>query len=267
MRKFSIYVTPYYSFFSRALYVDVARRWRAGVFVYLLLVLALSWIPFIVRAQSSLSKFVRDDAPAVVEQIPPITIERGRVSAAVEQPHFIQSADTGELFGIIDTTGRFTSLDDTSAKVLLARSQLFARKNETETRVYDLSTIQHFYVDGPKISKWLGVLETWGAVMLYLLAVVGSYAYRLVQALFYSIIGLAISTSLRSGLTYGAVLRIVSVAITPAILVKTAVGLTGLTVPVAWGAYFLVAMAYTTFGISSNRNEPAEERALEPIAG
>lgn len=263
MREFSVLTAPFYAFFSRSLYADVAHRWRGATFAYLLLLLALCWLPFMVSFSFGLLRVVSDDA--LIEQIPPISIERGRVSADVEQPYRIRySRGSFEFYAIIDTTGEVTSLDDTSANILLTSFELFVKRNETETRVYDLSGVRHFYVDGPTAERWLRRFATWGAVLIYPLFVGGSYVYRLLQALFYSLIGLLIAKVLERPLSYPAILRVTVMAITPAVLIKTIVQLTALSLPVAWLFYFTIAMVYLVLGISFTAEGPPAESGERP---
>lgn len=178
MRHFSVFTAPYYSFFSRALFADVGRRWGAKTFAYLLLLLALSWIPFMFDMRSAWSAFLSDVAPALIRQIPPISIESGRVSADVEQPHFIRTSGSDKVVAIIDTTGQTRSLDGTSATLLLTDSQLITKTSNTQTRTYDLSGIKTFSLDGPTIEKWLPVFGTWGIILLYPVSVIGNPSQR-----------------------------------------------------------------------------------------
>ena len=255
MRHFSLFSALYYSFFSRSLFADVGRSWGAKAFVYLLLLVALSWIPFMFGVVRGWSAFLENEAPEIIEQIPPITIKNGQVTADVEQPHLVKTSEPDEVFAIIDTTGQIKSLEGTSALLLLTDSQLIARKNDAETRAYDLSAVQDFYMDGPEAEKWLRLFGTWGLVFLYPAAVLGSYVYRLVQALFYSLFGLMIARGLQCKLLYGNILKVMVVALTPAIVLKTLLGMLGVSFPFSWILYFLIAMSYLTFGLSATRGE------------
>jgi hypothetical protein len=263
MKQFSFWTAGYYSFFSRRFFADVTSRWGAETFVYLLFLLAVLWIPFMFTARSAWVTFLDEDAPSLVQQIPPITIDNGRVTADVEQPHFIRNSEDGEILAIVDTTGEFTSLEGTSARLLLTDSQLFVSKSNAETRLYDLSSVQDFYLDGPKVENWLRLLGTWGLVLLYPAAVLGSYVYRLLQALFYSIFGMMIAKALKRSLNYGSLLRVTVVAGIPAIILKTALQLLDVSFSFSWLFYFLISVGYLSFGISSTspRSTSEEENA------
>ncbi len=86
MKRFSIFHLPVLSFFSSALYRDVARHWRGVCFGYLLLLLLLCWIPPMVKMHRGFAGFLRDDAPAVISQIPEIRIRDGLASTPEDRP-------------------------------------------------------------------------------------------------------------------------------------------------------------------------------------
>ena len=74
MRRFGLLHPLVLAFYSQPLYQDVARNWRGITFLYLLIVLALTWLPGMVKVQRDMSEFVRKDAPAVLRQIPRVSI-------------------------------------------------------------------------------------------------------------------------------------------------------------------------------------------------
>ncbi len=49
MKRFGLFHPIWMSFYSRALYRDVAQNWKGTGFLYLLFLLALSWIHPIVQ--------------------------------------------------------------------------------------------------------------------------------------------------------------------------------------------------------------------------
>lgn len=257
MKPVPIFLAPIYSIGSRAFYQEVGRHWKARSFIYLLVLLAVSWIPAMIDLHSRLSTFLAEEAPEVIRQIPAITIDDGRVVADVDQPYFILTTDPNEVFAIIDTTGEVVSLDGTTARLLLTESTLIARENDTETQVHDLSNIQHFSLDAYTVERWLKLIGTWGLILFYPFAVLGSYAFRIIQALFYSVIGLLLAKRLRCSLSYAGILSITIMAISPAVLFKTAAWMVGISIPYSWLIYFLISMGYVIFGLTSNQDAPS----------
>jgi hypothetical protein len=250
---FSAISALFYSVSSRELYVDVAYRWRVKTFVFLLSLLALillgfSWLPAVPGVRSAWEEFLANEGKAIIDQIPPITITNGRVSTDVDQPYFIRTPDTDEVLAIIDTTGTITSLDGTTAIILLT-DWLFILKGDDETRIHDLSEVEEFYLDGPLVERWLHRIAAWRFVLPVL--VIASFAYRFLQILFYSVFGMLIAGGMACGLSYGAVLRVTAVAIIPSVLVKTLLSTLGLSIPLSWLAFFLMTLGYLFFALSS----------------
>jgi hypothetical protein len=210
-----------------------------------------------------LSSFAEEDAPAILRQMPGITITGGVVSTDAEEPYYITEPDTGKVIAIIDTTGEWTSLEGTDAGILLTRDKVIVKKNTGNTEVHDLSQVESFSMDREWLESWLGTVVTWGPILAFPFAVIGSYVYRIVQALIYALIGLLLRSIAGASLEYPAILRIAMVAVTPAVVLKTFMGVVGVELPVGWLIYFAVAMGYLYFGISAT----CAPDAPEPGAG
>lgn len=264
MRKYTILHAPLLSFFSKWLYQDVAREWRGTGLLYLLALLAATWVPLVVGIHVVVTHFVRREAPPVVEQVPPITIRDGAVSCPEPQPYFIKDPDTGRPVAIIDTTGELTSLEGTGAGLLLTRTRLIVAQSGNETRIYDLSNTRAFYIDRDILTKWLEIARRWLAVAAYPLLVLFSYVYRIVQALLYAAIGLLFARMTRATLTYQALVRLAIVATTPVIILDTIVLLAGLSIPYWWPICFVIAMGYLYFGVKASAEPVAPQIADSP---
>jgi hypothetical protein len=81
--------------------------------------------------------------------------------------------------------------------------------------------------------------------------VVGSFAYRILQLLLFGAIAKRFAAPAGARLSYGSALRIAAVAMTPAILLDTALGIIGNPIPL-WSLCCLgLTLAYLRFGASS----------------
>src|SRR6185503_9036577 len=130
MKRYSIFHPLVLSFFSKSLYRDVGKNWRGTGLLYLLIILAILWIPTIIKGQLATSAWVTGDSKEITKQIPPITITKGQVSTDVPMPHVIKDPKTGEDIAIIDTTGTYKDLDNSDAKLLLTKSKLIVKRDE-----------------------------------------------------------------------------------------------------------------------------------------
>lgn len=249
MRRYSYFQVPSLSFFSNDLYIDVGKNWKGVNFLYLLLLLAVCLVPTMISLHRGVSDFINNEAPALVNQVPKITITDGLVSIKEAQPYYIKDPDSNEALAIIDTTGQIDSIEDMNAFCLLTSDKIIIKQSKFETRTYDLSNIKAFAVDSERITGWLHVGGKFLAIIAYPFALLGSLVYRVVQALIYAAIGLLFASVCKTTLPYTALIRLAVVAMTPCIIVGTILGLIDVSIP-AW-LYLVVALAYLFFAIKS----------------
>jgi hypothetical protein len=259
MKRFSILDPLYMSFYSAELYQDVARRWKRVGLGYLFLAMALLQLPMAVKIHAGFSKWVRNDAREVVDKIPRITIRHGEVSTDVETPYYIDAPRepanrmnrSSQYLAVIDLTGKYKTLEDVSADILLTKHSLAMRNRPTEVRTYDLSGIDDFSVDSARIHGWMDSSRVFVAPGFYVFVLLFSFFYRVVQNLLYAAIGLGFACSLNVALEYPALMRLAAVAVTPPMILNEAVQLASTNIP-AWSLICLaMAMGYLYFGVKS----------------
>jgi len=242
------------SFFSADLYRDAALHWRAFAFGYLALLLGIAWLVTVAVLHHRFRVWYANDAPAIVAQIPPVSLKDGELSAEVEQPYFLTDGTSGEVVVVIDTTGTITTLEQAGARVLLTKTEAIVENNPREIRVYRFNTIGDFAVDQARIQRWLAWLANWLGFILFPFTLAGSYLYRVIQILIYALIGLLFARILQVQLSYPAAVSVAILSITPPVLLSTAVQLSQATIPFPWVFWFLMAMSYLFFGVYSNRS-------------
>ena len=262
MRRYSLFHVPAWSFFSKGLYIDIGLYWKGLNFLYLLGLLAVCWLPTMIKAHSGLADFIDNDAAAVVNQVPEITITDGVVSIEETQPYYIRKLDSNEPLAIIDTTGQIESLEGTDAFCLLTSNKLITKKSEVESSVYDLSELKAFSVDSERISGWSHIVRNFLIVVMYPFAVLGSYVYRIVQVLIYAAIGLLFASLCKTTISYAALIRLAVAAVTPCIIVGTILGLVGSSIPSF--LYLLAALAYLFFAVKSIAGMPVVPEEAPP---
>jgi len=252
MKKYSIFHIPVLSFFSKELYREVGLHWRGVNFLYLFLLLAVCLTPTTIKTYIGFTNFVNNEAPAIIEQVPEITINDGKVSINEPQPYYIKDPEKGNILAIIDTTGQITSLEGTDTLCLLTSDKLITKKSKFENRTYDLSKVKKFVVNSERITGWLHILRKFLIVFVYPFALFSSYVFRIIQALIYAAIGLLFASWCKVTLSYPSLLRLAVVAMTPCLLVKTIFGIAGIHLPCLTSLIFLViTLAYLYFAVKS----------------
>ena len=258
MRRYRMLQAPVMAFFSSSFYRDVGLNWKGTAFGYLLLLLAICWIPTFIQFQFSVSAYIKNDAPALVSQIPPIRIIKGEAFADVAQPYKIIAPDTGKAIFLIDTTGATTSLEGSEARGLLTKTSLTFQKDENETRTISLKNIENFTLTQQRVSGWLKIVRNFSSVVFYLFAFIGSSIFRIIQALVYTVIGLLVAKLCRTRIPYQTLLSLALMAITPAIITATIVELLKIKIPLSGWIYFFAAMLYLFIGIKAMKTNQTD---------
>ncbi len=252
MKRYSTVHPLFMSFYSRALYRDVGRNWKGISFLYLLLLIAICWIPVMFRIHSGVSDFLVKEAPAIVRQIPVIRIDHGKVSVDEKMPYFIRNPKKDEPLIIIDTTGQYSSLKGTDAWALLTKTELIMRKSPTEIRTFQMSRIEDLVINRAMVYNWIETFRKWFAVVLYPFAVLASYVYRIIQVLFYAFIGLMFAKNLGLKLDYQSLVSLAIIADTPSIIINTLYNYVDVRIPFWLLISFLIAMGYLFYGVKAN---------------
>ncbi len=261
MKRYSMLKALYLSFFSRDLYRDVGSRWKGTGFLYLLLLLAVTWLPVIYKMQGDLSEEIRQEVPKYLEQMPEITIADGRVSIDRPVPHTILEPDGRTPFMVIDTSGRIASLGQTKATVLLTGDQIMFRRPQGAEKIYDLAGTDAV-IDRDRADRWVQAIRRYFPVVAYPVALAASFVDRVLEMMFTIAIGMILAGWLKARLDAAAVSRLAAVALTPAIVVSTVFLLADIRVPKSAVIFFAVAAAYLYFAVKANAGPeaPAAQR-------
>ncbi|MEW5747037.1 MAG: DUF1189 family protein [Nitrospirota bacterium] len=262
MRNYTIIHPLFLSFFSRALYRDVARNWKGWGVAYLLLLLSLFWIPETLKIQKDLSAFLAGSAPHYVEQVPTITITNGQASTKETTPLFIYQRDGTTPFAIIDTTGTTSSLGNSPAVLLLTRTALIARNGLSETRTFDLAGIDELVVDKRTVYQWIEWLKAWLPLMLFPFALFFSFLFHLFQTFFAASIGALFARLFGVTLDFRTLVRLAAVSFTPAVLLQIAHVVLDISFPYKSLFSFLIALGYLYYAVGANSEA---ENAVEDL--
>ena len=253
MKKYSIFHIPVLSFFSKDLYRDVGLHFKGVNFLYLLLLLVVCMLPVMIMVYIKFTNFANNEAPAIIEQVPEITIKNGKVSINEPQPYYIKDPKNGDVLAIIDTTGQITSLGDTGALCLLTDNMLKTKKSEFESKAYDLSNVKAYVVDSERVTGWLNFMRKFVVVFVFPFTLLCYYLFRIVQALVYAAIGLLFASWCKVMLSYATLLRLAVVAMTPCLLVKAIFLIAGIRLPCLASLIFLIiTLAYLFFAVKAN---------------
>lgn len=108
----------YMAFYSKQLYVDVAKRWKGVCFLYLWLVIAVMSLPLTARLMYDYNLFIKEQIIEPLVNIPPLELRDGVVSFNEPMPYFVKSK-TGAVVAMIDTRTDGRGMEGTNPELML----------------------------------------------------------------------------------------------------------------------------------------------------
>ncbi|MGD9016044.1 MAG: DUF1189 family protein [Desulfobacterales bacterium] len=239
------------AFYSREFYRSAARRWKRHAIVYLLVLSLVYTVSAVYRLKMETADILNASLPLLAQQIPEITIDRGRVRIDADEPYLIKGPGNGEVVAILDTTGQYRDLSGTKSVVLLTADRLYVRRGAESVKEIDLSTVDGFHLNRDRMMAWMSSMVAWMPVMVFPFAAVAAFGLRLVQAIIFGAVGMAMTLGLKRPIPFQAAFSIAAAALTPAILLDAVFNFLGVAPPY-WGIISqMVTAGYLIHGIKA----------------
>ena len=256
MKKYSMLHIPFMSFYSKSLYRDVAHNWKGTGLLYLLILLVICWLPTMAAMHSGLFGGSEKERTEVVSGHKPQYDKSGRSAYSQQSPSGHKRRGPSIVIDL--PHGKEASPDRIAIHMFAAfmRLILSARDNpEGEPDLRVLFGMFDFDQTSQKKRVQQDVMSNYLLFMLYLLALAGSYVFRVLQVLVYAAIGQLFAAWAGAKLEYDALMRLSVVAITPVIIAAAILDAAGITIPFSWVWAFLCAMGYLYFGVRAAAGE------------
>ena len=196
----------------------------------------------------------------VLNQVPTLSIKGGELQPLTTTPLVIMAPESQRPGLIIDTSAQ-PRLDELSPQVWLLQHQARVRQPDGNYQVVDFSSMGDLELDKPTLMAVADKLRSFVKVLSFLPIQLSEFVYRLLQALLYSIAGLAYCRLLKVSLGYQVLLRLTCVAMTPALLISSLLFFMGVNLPVLGVLYFVASQAYLYFAIQSVGAAPRSDDA------
>ena len=245
--------------FDLGIFAKVARQRLRRTFVYLFLLVALSTTATTVVWMMRLREAVRWLEPHL-DEIPTITIRNGRASADVEQPWVkrLGTDDQGhEVVAIIDTTGARQDFLPNEIGLFLKQRELVVKQASEETRIVPLSRFPDTTIGPDIVRGWIQTALR--RAPFYIGALLGIWFLfaKTMQALLLVLAALAGARTMR----FGQLFTVAVYALTPAVILDSALPLTKLHLPAFWLVYTALAVVYAILGARSADTPPPDTTA------
>jgi hypothetical protein len=252
------------SFYSRDLYRDVAANWRGIGTLYLLLVLAICWLPSAARWFRGLRDFAAGEGAEIARQIPAITIENGIMRVDPAGRHVLRDpdgkGDPDETVVVIDDTidDVPSEFEDVQAVFLTRREFGMIRPSRGERRVWRLTPGADMQITAARVKGFFDALPLWIPPLGYVLCLAGSLLMRTLQSLVYGAIALWMGQRATIAMDYRAGVRLAAVAMTPVIVARTVIWLTPWEPSwyIGWPIAIAVTVAFLHFGVKAAATPP-----------
>ena len=245
--------------FDLGVFAKVARQRLRRTFLYLLLLVVLSTTATTIVWMMHLREAVRWLEPHL-DEIPTITIRNGQASADVEQPwvkRLGRDDDGHDVVAIIDTTGERDGFAPNEVGVFLKRRELLVKQASEELRVIPLSRFPDTTVGPDIVRGWIKTAMR--RAPFYLGAFLGVWYLfaKSMQALLLVLAALIGARAMR----FGQLFTVAVYALTPAVILDSALPLTKLHVPAFWLVYTALGVVYAILGARRADTPPPDTTA------
>jgi len=253
MKRFRIYHPLWFSFTSRELYRDVAFNWKGYGLTYLALLVFMPVFVMLTVMQVGIAGYLGEHGDSIVKQFPNLTIKDGVASVEADEPVVIKIPDMeggGETtLMVIDTSGRDDWLDKTDAIFMLTKTKLYAKKNESETRVYSLSEFGDMTLGKEEVKFAVGFLKYYVAPVLFPVLMTFSFVYYAFVMLAYGAIGMTFFRMWKAAPQFAVSMRLAVVAATPATLIDVAFTIMGVKFPYWLLIKYIIMLIYLNIAV------------------
>jgi len=247
------YLNAYGSvFYNQVFYKEVVQNWKGVGFTFLLILLALLTIPRIYQVQTQINHLVENVFPELIQEFPTVTIKNGNLSINQISPLIIRDKETFDAEIIFDTSGKYISLENTTASVLITSKQIFLKNNGSHPYILEVNRYDDMVIDKEKISEILPRLSSFGIVVYFPVSIAVSLITVYFKAFLLSLVGLIFLKLRRSRLAYTTLFRLTTFSIAPGIIVASVLQLLSVSMNmVAWVVLGL-HLGYLYFAVDSN---------------
>lgn len=254
MRQYGMFKAFFMSFYSKDLYRDVVKNWGGYAILYLLLLVAISWVPITAEMQFMLNHAYDNESDKIIQQIPVLTIVNGKIRTPEKRPYIIKSIDNDkDRLVVIDTSGKYKTLEEAQATMLITETEVLTQTKPDEMRINTVPANWNVTLDPQVINGFIKKYLGYSWVLLFPLFILLGFIYRFIQVLIYSVIGKIMSAMTHVDLSYGQIMQIMMVALTPTTVACTLFSVFNVNFPYQGWLYFALAMVYLLLGIKANK--------------
>jgi len=242
------------SFYSRHLYREVFEQWRGIGLVFIFILSLIQAIVATSQIDAQIDIFVRDYAPALVSQLPQLTIHDGLASTPEPKPYDILEPQTSKRLALINTSLEQTPKDLGDTPLFIGKTSFVLTNPGKEAQTFEFSKARNIVIEQIGVFRVLKFISDWGAILFFPILLTFQTLVFMLEVLFFSLFALISFRTSPVKATYASMLRLTAVALTPATLFSLI--LTVFLPPDAISSftYVLLAVGYITYAVYVAKN-------------
>lgn len=252
MEEYSIFEAIYLSFYSKALYRQVATTWGGKAFLFALLMSLLTWVASVIHMQHQLSLNYATYSGKLTDQMPVMTIENGKITTPENRPYVVKDTNDLDTLLVVDTSGQIQSLEQANTGLLITQTSIIT-KSGNETKIIQLPTAFNYTMVPMVVNEHIKSVVGYLWIVLLPGLTLGSWIFLLAKGLFFALLGRIFSAITHAKLTYSQCYLLFLVAASPSLILGSVFDV--------WGATFMhqstlllaVTVAYLFYAILVNK--------------
>ena len=255
--KSDFFKIPVKSFHDFNFYKEVVFEWKGTNLFYILVLVAICWLPIAIRLHFTFNDFAEKYAPELIRQVPEISFNDGVAKSNNELPVYIKNSDTGEIIGLIDTKNKAGAIENHQNVSFILNSDSITLQNKHGS--FQTWQISQLGIDGLTLNQsvledWITFSKKYFVPFLFPFAVFLTFAFRMLQIFIYSAMILLLSGLSRAGLKFENAFRLATVAITPGLIFKAVLEASGLSFQFDEAVMSIVTLALSAAAIKNIKN-------------
>lgn len=269
MKQYAAWQAPFYSFWSKPFYYDVAKNWRGLAYGYLFAIICFTWVFMSIKKQMDMTYLAEHDIYPVVEQMPKLTIDNGILSMDKPSPLTLDNTSGAPVI-TFDTREKPMTLNEAPGAFLVTRDGVYYKTASAYTKAgahlvyteaqakeqkFDFSTVGHQVVDKNSARQFVSDFCRSFALIVFMIAVPVAFVFCVIQTLLYALLGILIARISKIELSYGTLIRLSTVALTPVLIVDSIIKVRGADASLLtiWPiAAMIITVGYLFFAIQAN---------------
>jgi len=268
MKQYAGWQAPFYSFWSKSFYVDVAKNWTGLAYAYLLVLLCFTWLFMSAKIEMDFAYNADRFMKPIIEQLPVMTINKGILSIDHPSPYTVKG-NSGEPIVIFDTRDQPLKSSETSCLFLVEKNTVIIKPSQADKLLpehtkdsasyeqqanpdqnFDVfSTVDQAVIDQNAVIQGINTFKKIFAVFTFIVGLLMGFILCAVQSLIYGALAVTVANANKLSLSYGACVRLSVLAMTPVLLLDSLIKLRNAS-SLLWGPIALViTIGYIIFAV------------------